>query len=380
MNTQKIIKRAAAFIAALTLTAGAAMPTGSITSSAPLIVFADEAYTEVKEGVLTFWKYSDHAEINRCDMSATSVEIPSSVGGVPVTAIGMYAFQVCGIKSITIPDSITEIGNYAFSMCSELTSVTISDSVQKIGIRAFSQCPKLENVELPNHIIDIQAKVFSETPWHDALSKKNPLVIVNGMLIDAANCEGDVVVPSDVKFISAGTFQRNPKLTSVVVPASVTKINDNVFALCDNLKSVELKGAESIDMMAFYDCPKLTELKLSGKLKTISDGAFMDTKTSATITFYGSKETWEKVQKPSNEAFLNNAKYIFDENHTDIDEEIVGDVDKNGTFNVADLVLFQKWLLGVPGAELKNWEAADLDKNGILDSLDLVLMRKEILK
>lgn len=370
--------RTAAFIAAVTLTVGVAAPmSGAL--SAPTPAYAAD-YTEVKQGDLTIWKYSDHAEIFKCDMSATSAEIPTSVDGVPVTAIQMYAFQLTQITDITIPDSIKKIGNYAFSMNKELKSVTIPASVEKIGIRAFEQCPKLGTVKLPDKVTEVGAKVFSETPWLEAQRNSDSLVIVNGMLIDAEGAKGDIVVPSDVKYISASAFQRNSELTSVVVPAGVTKLNDNTFALCDNLKSVELKGVESIDCMAFYDDPKLTELKLSGKLKSIDDMAFMDTTCASTITFYASKDTWDKVQKPADDAFLKNATYIFDENHIDEPEDIVGDINKDGAFNVSDLVLFQKWLLGDPAAELKDANAADFDKDKRLDMFDLVLMRKELVK
>lgn len=152
-------------------------------------------YSEVKQDGLTILKYSDHAEISGCDMSATSVEIPASVDGVPVTVIQMYAFQPTEITEITIPDSVKEIGNYAFSGNKELKSVTISDSIEKIGLRAFEQCPKLETVELPDKVFDMGAKAFSETPWLEAHRDSNSLVIVSGMLLDAEGAEGDIVIP-----------------------------------------------------------------------------------------------------------------------------------------------------------------------------------------
>ncbi|MCR5707526.1 MAG: leucine-rich repeat protein [Ruminococcus sp.] len=339
MRTKSFALKTAAFIAAAALTSGAAAPVSGTFAPAPATAYADD-YSEVKQDGLTILKYSDHAEISNCDMSATSVEIPASVDGVPVTVIQMYAFQPTEITEITIPDSVKEIGNYAFSGNKELKSVTISDSIEKIGLRAFEQCPKLETVELPDKVFDMGAKVFSETPWLEAHRDSNSLVIVNNMLIDAEGAEGDIVIPSNVKYISPSAFQRNPQLTSVVVPSGVTKLNDNVFALCGALKSVELKGVESIDCMAFYDTPQLTELKLSGKLKSIDSMAFMDTTCASTITFYGSKETWDKVQKPEDDAYLKNATYIFiDEPIDDPDDpkpSLLGDANLDGKVTIAD--------------------------------------------
>ena len=59
---------------------------------------------------------------------------------------------------------------------------------------------------------------------------------------------------------------------------------------------------------------------------------------------------------------------------------VVGDVNKDGKLNAADLVLLEKWLLSVSGTTLTDWKAADLNNDGILDIFDLVLMRKEVIK
>ena len=57
-----------------------------------------------------------------------------------------------------------------------------------------------------------------------------------------------------------------------------------------------------------------------------------------------------------------------------------GDVNADGSFNVKDIVLLQKWLLAVPGTKLPDWKAADLNEDGILDVFDLGLMKRELLQ
>ncbi|MCR5599640.1 MAG: leucine-rich repeat protein [Ruminococcus sp.] len=381
-NRVKALKTAV-ILAAVTLTTGIPLSAQrGVWESAPITVYAadNESYTEGKSGLLTYRKYSDHVEISHCELSATSVEIPESIEGLPVTVIGIYAFQISKIQSVTIPNSVKEIGHYAFNSCSNLTSITIPDSVEKVGIRAFENCSSLEKIEFPDHIIEWNTKVFEGTPWISSQREKSPLVIVNGALLDGDKCKGEVKLTSDIKYIASGAFQRNMDITSVVVPSSVTKLCDNVFFYCTNLTSVELNGATLIGSMAFCGCEKLTDLKLSGKLTDIDERAFSDIKSNATITFYGSKETWEKINKPNDDPFLKNAKMIFDENHSDPNEEIAGDLNMDGEFNVADFLLLQKWLLGDKNAELKNWKAADYTKDEVLDVFDLVLMRKAIIK
>ena len=381
-NKAKALKAAALLIAA-TLTTGVSLSMQrGVFVPAPLTAHAadNESYTEGKSGPLTYRKYSDHAEISSCEMSATSAEIPESIEGVPVTMIGMYAFQISSIKSVTIPNSVKEIGHYAFNNCSALTSLTIPDSVEKVGIRAFENCTSLEKIEFPDHIIEWNSKVFEGTPWIASQREKSPLVIVNGALLDGDKCKGEVKLTSDIKYIASGAFQRNMDITSVVVPSSVTKLCDNVFFYCTNLASAELSGVTLIDSMAFCGCEKLTDLKLSSRLTDIDERAFSDITSNATITFFGSRETWEKVNKPSDDPFLRNAKMIFDENHTEINDVIAGDLNMDGEFDVTDLLLLQKWLLGDKNAELKNRNAADYTKDEVLDVFDLVLMRKAVLE
>jgi len=78
--------------------------------------------------------------------SLTSITIPDSV-----TSIGNYAFYKCtSLTSVTIPDSVTSIGSYAFGWCTSLTSVTIGSSVTSIGYHAFSGCKSLTNVTFKN--------------------------------------------------------------------------------------------------------------------------------------------------------------------------------------------------------------------------------------
>jgi len=131
--------------------------------------------------------------------------------------------------------------------------------------------------------------------------------------------------------------------------------------------------------MAFCGCTKLNDLKLSGKLTKIADDAFADTSSSSTITFYGSRDTWERVEKPNDSAFLQRATMVFDESGGPADE-VIGDINANGEFNVSDALLLQKWLLAVPGTELKNWKAGDLCEDNVLDIYDLILIRRQLLK
>ena len=82
-----------------------------------------------------------------------TLTIPSTINGYSVTSIGRYAFSDCSeLTSVTIPDSVTSIGSSAFYNCSGLTSVTIPNSVTSIGGEAFSGCSGLTSVTIPDSV------------------------------------------------------------------------------------------------------------------------------------------------------------------------------------------------------------------------------------
>ncbi|MBO7473812.1 MAG: leucine-rich repeat protein [Ruminococcus sp.] len=346
MKRKKISLSIAALIIAFSLSCMVTPNPDSLSSSVtPIIAAADSDYTYGSTDLFNYQKYSDHIVISSCkSMDMTSVEIPAKIDNLPVTEIGMYAFQLNTMKSLQLPDTLNVINPYAFGMCKNLTTLTIPDSVNKIGMHAFEECPALETINFPNHLVETGDYTFDNTPWLNAQRKIDPLVTVNGALIDGRTCKGEVVVPSSVKFIASGAFAKNNEITSAVIPANVSNIPDNLFWYCSNLASVELKGAETLGFGVFGTCNKLTDLKISGKLKKIDGYTFTDNTSTATITFYGSEATWKSVEKPESDAFLQRAKYIFDENHTEPIEVLRGDANCDGQIDLSDAVMIMQAL------------------------------------
>ena len=76
---------------------------------------------------------------------------------------------------------------------------------------------------------------------------------------------------------------------------------------------------------------------------------------------------------------LNNAKILLKSENTDSTDTIKGDVNTDGKFNIADIVLLKEWLLAVPDVEIADWKAADLNKNNRLDIADFCLMKEKLL-
>ena len=156
------------------------------------------------------------------------------------------------VKDLVIPNSVTSIGNYAFSGCSGLTSVTIPNSVTSIGPAAFRECTGLTSVTIPNSVTSIEYGTFE-------------------------GCSGltSVTIPNSVTSIGTYTFYGCSGLTSVTIPNSVTSIGGNAFRDCTGLTSVTIPNSvTSIGFGAFYECSGLTSVTIGSGVESIGDYAF----------------------------------------------------------------------------------------------------------
>ena len=163
----------------------------------------------------------------------TDLTIPDSV-----TEIGDYAFCGCSsLTSVNIPDSVTTIGDYAFYDCDSLASVTIPDSVTTIGDYAFCGCSSLTSVTIPDSVTMVGDGAFA---WCESLTS--------------------VTIPESVTYIGYHAFFECRSLTSVTIPDSVTTIGDYAFEFCRSLTSVTIPDSvTTIGKCAFRGCSSLRE-------------------------------------------------------------------------------------------------------------------------
>ena len=145
------------------------------------------------------------------------------------------------LKSITLSDTVEEIGDDAFRDCSNLVSINLGKGLKRLGNRAFSNCNNLLQCILPNSLEVIEASAFS-------------------------NCKKlrTVTIPNKVKKIGDRAFSGCTSLISVSIADGVDSLGWETFSECDNLTSITIpKSVNNIDNSAFSDCTRLTNIFIS---------------------------------------------------------------------------------------------------------------------
>lgn len=245
-------------------------------------------YSEVREnGKVTGY------EINSIGIAEdTDIIIPALHRGKPVVGIADNAFSGAKhLTSVTIPDSITYIGEYAFYNCTDIKSVTIGKGVKSSGKFAFGKCPSLESVYISDVAgwCGIQFENAPATPLYFAhkLYVNNELA-TNIEIPDSATQVGDfafyevdniqsVNIGNGAKRIGESAFLGCLNLKSVTVGNGVTQIADSAFACCEKLENAAFGGSvQNIANHAFYQCYQLKEIELPVKTKTIGESAFAE--------------------------------------------------------------------------------------------------------
>ena len=196
--------------------------------------------------------------------SLENINIPDSV-----TEIGENAFYCCeSLESINIPDSVTEIGENAFYCCKSLENINIPDSVTEIGVDAFFGCKSLENINIPNSVTKIGDAAFIGCT---SLENINIPDSVTEMGFDAFfGCTSleNINIPNSVTKIGASAFSGCESLESINIPDSVTEIGIDAFSGCTSLKSVTISTHFELtyDFMEryFYSCKNLRYVQYGG--------------------------------------------------------------------------------------------------------------------
>ena len=203
--------------------------------------------------------------------SLTSLVIPDSV-----TNIGDYAFSGCrSLTDIVIPDSVTRIGDGAFRGCKSLTDIVIPNSVTSIGDNAFEYCFSLSNLVIPDGVTSIEDNAFEGCYSLSSVVIPDSVSCIGFGAFENCSSLTDIVIPDSVTSIGGYAFGCCESLTDIVIPNSVTSIGDNAFWYCKSLSSVVIPaGVTSIGARAFCECSSLISIVIPDGITCIGESAF----------------------------------------------------------------------------------------------------------
>lgn len=270
-------------------------------------------YSDTEQGIEWSYQLDDSNNVIELKCKTTSktgaVTIPSTIDGKTVISLkGAYnagAFQNCaGITSVTIPNTITLIGEYAFENCTGLKSVTFPDSVTKIESRAFSSCSGITSLTLSNNLTSIDGWAFY-------------------------GCSGlkSLTIPNSVTTVGEGAFKDCSGLKELTLSENLTKIADRTFEGCSGLTSVILpdsvttiEGSYTNIYGAFGDCKNLAKILIPDSVASIGAGAFQGCDK---LTIYGNDGMTSKEYAEANDI---NFKYISEWDDSNVGDDITAPV------------------------------------------------------
>lgn len=183
-------------------------------------------------------------------------------------------------QKIDIPNSVVEIGDYAFSRSHNLTSVNIPNSVLIIGNGAFGCCENLEYVVIPDSVIWIGGFIFSGCEnITEPIYNKNCFAHFPSILYAT-----EYAIPFGIQQIAGSAFSNCSWLKSIDIPDSVTEIGEWAFSGCKELESLVIPDfIDYIGAAAFEGCEALKSIVLPNSLKKIEDFTFSNCKKLASI-------------------------------------------------------------------------------------------------
>ena len=265
-------------------------------------------------------------EANMLVVGCKNTYIPNSV-----TEIGVYAFNGCnGLISITIPNVMRKIGTGAFFSCSSLTSINIPKTITKIGENVFGNCYNLasifvdkdnvkydsrdssnaiietssniliygcKNTIIPSSVTEIGNCAFKGCFGLTSITIPETVSKIGAFAFCSCKCLTSVNIPKFVSEIECCAFNGCSSLTSIIIPNSVCKIGTWAFGGCKNLMSINIPNSVTeIGRIAFIGCSCLTSISLPNSVVTIGRDAFKSCNNLAEIVIpKGARFKFEKI-------------------------------------------------------------------------------------
>ena len=257
-------------------------------------------------------------------------------------SIAKYAFFSCSrLESVTLPDSITVIGDSMFKSCSDLKSVTFGKNVTTIGNSAFYECRALEEIVIPDSVTSMGYLVFYGCDKLKSIVIPDSVTssVGEGSFRDCSALES-VVIGDGATSIDNKAFYRCRKLKTVVIGDNVQSIGESAFQDCESLENITMNNViTSIGDMAFENCNKVTSIELPLTLKSIGKYAFYWMLSLTDVYYGGSEEDWKNVSIGNSNNHLHSATIHYTENNESDDTDSPQNPDETNPETEDELIL-----------------------------------------
>lgn len=272
----------------------------------------------------------------------STVILPSTINSWPVTKIGEDALKDnTTITSVTIPDSVTEIGANAFAGCTNLTSVHYAGDWRNLTIQSgnpavqdAANAPLFDfeftpdntavivtnykykgtaaDVTIPSRYKGKPVTMIDHAAFHNSavtsVTIPDSVTSIHDSAFAYCSSLTNISIPNSVTYIGSFAFEGCTKLESITLPSSLLTISEFLFYDCSQLTTIHIPDSvSSIRTYAFYNCGKLETIRIPVSVTSIGSYAFDDCPSLMTVTYPGSKTQWDdNITKGSNNDVLEN--------------------------------------------------------------------------
>ena len=279
-------------------------------------------------------------------------------------------------KDYVLPNSVTSIGEYAFSYCQKLPSVTLTNNIVSIEKNAFDHCTKITSVDIGDKVENLSEYAFRGCTALKSIDLGKKLTGINQYCFYNCNSLETLELPNTVTVIKQNAFEYCSSLKSIDIPDSVTTLGNYAFEYCSALEKMTLgTGIKNIPYYFAYRCEALKEITIPENVETISESAFNCCYALSNIKFNS------KVTRIDRYAFANCDELTvvnIPDSVTNIGSSVFSSCNKLTTFNIGSgITNFQQNVINsTPALTSINVSG----ENTAFASLDGVLFNKEMTK
>lgn len=217
--------------------------------------------------------------VNNLQFPFTDITIPQYVEAnntrYKVISIGNDTFSYSYITTINLPNSITQIGKYAFYFCSDLQEITLPNSLLSIQEYTFGNCHALSKIHIPNTVTEIKENAFCHCNNLKTIDLPSSLsTIGRGAFFFCTGLES-IIIPNSVETIGEYVFSECHSLHSIQFPSSISAIPEGMCFACSELSKITIPNTvTSIGQYAFQGCEHLMHWQIPSSITNIGKGAF----------------------------------------------------------------------------------------------------------